>query len=579
MLRTFLDLRKGQKLKIDEPKVKLAVLGNAATQFLATAIEGNAKLERINLEVFDADYNQIVFQLMDPQSEVYAFQPDFILLYEATDKLYEEFLDEDSTGKRTFADRAMERITGFWDMVSRNGNTKVLQCNFTEISDRAFGSYSCKTDVSFTFQIRKLNYLLQQAMAGHAFVYPVDLLSIQLQLGADKWHNSALYYDTKFACDMNALPYFSKCVVDVLKAMKGQVKKCVVLDLDNTLWGGVIGDCGIGGIEIGELGKGHAFADFQRWLKQLKERGILLAICSKNDENKAKEPFEKHEEMILKLSDISMFVANWNDKATNIRLIQESLNIGIDSIVFIDDNAFERNLVRELIPEITVPELPEDPADYLDFLQAENLFETISYSDEDRERTSQYQAEFKRKDMQSMAASLEDYLKGLKMIGEMEKFEPDKFARIAQLTQRSNQFNLRTIRYTEDDIKRISEDDKYITAYCTLRDRFGDHGLVSVLILEKRSDVEAFIDTWLMSCRVLKRGMEEFIINSLVDLVRKSGFERITGEYIQTAKNSMVSDIYPRMGFESLGNGQYSLKINDFKILQTYIGGNENEQE
>ncbi len=575
---SFIELRKGLKKSIDKPPVKLAILGNVATQLLATAIEGNAKLEGINLEVFDAGYNQIPFQLIDPQSETYAFRPDFILLYEATDKIYEEFLDEDSTGKRNFADRLMERIAGFWGMVSQNTNAKILQCNFTEIGDRAFGSYSCKTDVSFTFQIRKLNYLLQQAMAGHSFVYPVDLLSLQLQMGVDKWHNSALYYDTKLACDMNALPHFSKCVVDILKAMEGQVKKCVILDLDNTLWGGVIGDDGIGGIEIGEFGKGHAYADFQRWLKQLKERGILLAVCSKNDEDKAKEPFEKHEEMILKLSDISMFAANWNDKATNIRLIQESLNIGMDSIVFIDDSAFERNLVREFIPEITVPELPEDPADYLDFLQAENLFETISYSDEDRERTNQYQAEFKRKDMRSMAASLEEYLKGLKMTGEMKKFEPDKFARIAQLTQRSNQFNLRTIRYTEDDIKRISEDDKYITAYCTLKDRFGDHGLVSVLILEKRSDGEAFIDTWLMSCRVLKRGMEEFIINSLVDLVKKSGFKRITGEYIQTAKNSMVSDIYPRMGFESLGNGQYSLEMNDFKILQTYIGGNENEK-
>lgn len=575
---SFIELRKGIKNNIEEPPVKLAILGNVATQLLATAIEGNAKLEGINLEVFDAGYNQIAFQLMDPQSETYAFRPDFILLYEATDKLYEEFLDEDSIGKRNFADRFMEHIASFWGIVSQNTNAKILQCNFTEIGDRAFGSYSCKTDMSFTFQIRKLNYLLQQAMVEYGFVYPVDLLSLQLQMGVNKWHNSALYYDTKLACDINALPRFSKCVVDILKAMKGQVKKCVVLDLDNTLWGGVIGDDGIGGIEIGELGKGYAYADFQRWLKQLKERGILLAICSKNDENKAMEPFEKHEEMILKFSDISMFVANWNDKATNIRLIQESLNIGMDSIVFIDDNAFERNLVRELIPEITVPELPEDPADYLDFLQAENLFETISYSDEDRKRTNQYQAEFKRKNMQSMAASLEDYLKGLKMIGEMKKFEPDKFTRIAQLTQRSNQFNLRTIRYTEGDIKRISEDDKYITAYYTLKDKFGDHGLVSVLILEKRSDGEVFIDTWLMSCRVLKRGMEEFIINSLVDLVRKIGFERITGEYIQTAKNSMVSDIYPRMGFESLGNGQYFLEINDFKILQTYIGGNENEQ-
>jgi len=574
---SFVELKKGLKLNIDKHLLKMAILGNTATQLLATVIEGNAKLEGINLKVFDSDYNQIAFQLMDSNSETYKFQPDFILLFVSTDKLYEEFLDREIAQKRNFATDMLEQLIGYWDMIGQNSKAKILQCNFTEINDRAFGNFSGKIDVSFAFQIRKLNFLLQEKMQEYASVYPIDLLSIQIQLGMDKWHNSVLYYNTKMTCDVNALPYFSKNVTDVLKAMTGQVKKCVVLDLDNTLWGGVVGDDGLGGIEIGELGKGHVFVEFQRWLKQLKQRGVLLAVCSKNNEDIAKEPFISHEEMILKLTDITIFVANWNDKASNIKYIQESLNIGMDSFVFIDDNIFERNLVRNMIPEITVPEMPEDPAEYLDFLQKENLFEIISFATEDQERTGQYQAEFLRKELKNTATSIDTYLKGLDMEGEMRTFEPVKYARIAQLTQRSNQFNLRTVRYAEDDIARISEDDKYITAYYTLKDRFGDHGLVSVIILEKRDKKTVFIDTWLMSCRVLKRGMEEFVINSLVNLVKKNGYTEIVGEYISTSKNSMVSDIYERMGFLNRGDNIYSLNIVDFIQLKTYIKGEYDE--
>ena len=570
---SFIELRKGAKKSVDKPVVKMAILGNVATQLLANAIEGNAKLEGINLNVLDTDYNQIALQLMDKESETYRFHPDYILLYLATDKLYEEFLDRSISDRRNFAADILEQLVRYWELIAAHCNAKVLQCNFSEINDRAFGNFSAKINASFVFQIRKLNYLLQERAEHFASVYPVDVLSVQIQLGAGKWHNSALYYDTKMACDLNALPFFAKNVTDILRAMQGQTKKCVVLDLDNTLWGGVIGDDGVGGIEIGELGKGHAFANFQRWLKQLKDRGILLAVCSKNDEKTAKEPFERSEEMILKLSDFSAFVANWDDKASNIRFIQESLNIGMDSMVFIDDNAFERNLVRELIPEITVPEMPEDPADYVDFLQNENLFETIAFSKEDQERTRQYQAEFHRKELLNSTASLNDYLKGLEMTGTMNPFQTEKYARIAQLTQRSNQFNLRTIRYTESDIARIADDSSFLTAYCTLKDRFGDHGIVSVLILKKIDNTSLFLDTWLMSCRVLKRGMEEFIVNHLVRYVKEKGYTEIIGEYIPTAKNGMVSDLLPRMGFKTIAQNRYSLKVEDFTECQTFIGG------
>ena len=252
-------------------------------------------------------------------------------------------------------------------------------------------------------------------------------------------------------------------------------------------------------------------------------------------------------------------------------MIQESLNIGMDSLIFLDDNPFERNLVKQMIPEIEVPDLPEDPSLYLEYLQAQNYFETASFSGEGADRTKQYQAEFERKKLEMTFASIDDYLESLEMIGEAKAFEPVRYARIAQLTQRSNQFNLRTVRYTEGDIERIATDDKYITLYYTLKDKFGDHGLVAVVILEKREEATLFIDTWLMSCRVLKRGMEEFIVNAIFDTAKKYGFKKISAEYIPTAKNKMVSKIYDVMGFDNIGDNQYELDVVEYKNKKNYI--------
>ena len=568
---SFNELKKISKKDIEGTEYRLAVLGNVSTQFFSLGIKGYLKAEGINASVFDADYNQIDAQLLDKASETYEFNPDAIIVYISTDKIYEEFLDLDVSARDAFAEDYIAKIKNYWNLISANSNARIIQPNFTEIDDRAFGNYSSKVKDAFVYQIRKLNFLLQESMKDRKDVLPLDLLSIQIQMGHKAFYDTVLYYDAKMAVTLDAIVYIAKNVCDIVKTLRGSFKKGIILDLDNTLWGGVIGDDGLGGIEIGELKRGLVFTDFQRWLKQLKDRGILLCVCSKNNEDTAKEPFEKHDEMILKLDDFSMFVANWDDKASNIRYIQQSLNIGMDSLVFIDDNPFERNLVREMIPEITVPELPEDAANYLTFLQSQNLFETAAYSEDDKDRTKQYRAEAKRKDLEQSFVSIDDYLKNLEMMGEAKSFEPVRYSRIAQLTQRSNQFNLRTVRYTEADIERIASDDKFITIYYTLKDRFGDHGLVSVVIMEKLSETEAFIDTWLMSCRVLKRGMEEFIVNNLVKTASEAGIEILRSEYIETPKNKMVKDIYKTMGFTEDGSSKYVLNVSDYVDKQTYI--------
>ena len=571
---SFNELRKASKIYVDGKEIKIAVLGNCSTQFFGTAVVGYAKLSGLNVNLYDTDYNQIDFQLLEKCSEIYNFDPDIILFWLATEKLYEEFLILPIKERERFAEFYMQKICNYWKLVENNFCAKIIQFNFTEIDDKVLGQYSCKVESTFVFQIRKLNYLLQEEMRKNDNIYPVDLLAIQIQRGQTLFFDAPLYYNAKMSVAINTIPFVAKAVVDVLQGMFGKTKKCIILDLDNTLWGGVIGDDGLSNIEIGQLGKGHVFTNFQKWLKQLKEYGILLAVCSKNNEEIAKEPFEKHGEMVLKLSDISVFVANWDDKATNVQAIQESLNIGMDSLVFIDDNPFERNLVRQMIPQITVPELPEDPALYLGYLQQCNYFDTISYTEDSSKRTIQYQAEFQRKKLELTFETIDDYLKNLEMIGEANKFESVYFSRIAQLTQRSNQFNLRTIRYTESEIRKIADSERYITFYYTLKDKFGDHGLVSIVILEKKSDKELFIDTWLMSCRVLKRGMEEFVVNHFMEVVKEKGFRTIFAEYIPTQKNKMVKDIYKTMGFNRIRENEYCIDVYEYHKKLTYIKEN-----
>ena len=568
---TFKQLKKLSKGDSSQfPQYKLAVMGDCATQHLATALRGYGVYMGLGLSVLDTDYNQIDAQVMDPGSELYRFAPNAVLIQMCTEKLYEAFCAAPLNCRSSFAEDTYARIVRIWEQMNINIAATILQCNFPLMDDGVFGQFGSKTADSFLFQQRKLNFLLMQGCQDVKNVYLIDLDSIQATVGRKAFSDPKLYYIAKMPISVDVLPEIAKKVLDQIQALRGITKKCVVLDLDNTLWGGVIGDDGLSGIQIGELGTGHAFSDFQAWLKELKNRGMLLAVCSKNNEPAAKEPFEKHPEMVLRLEDISMFVANWEDKASNIRNIQKTLNIGMDSLVFLDDNPFERNLVRSMIPEITVPELPEDPALYLQYLRNLGLFETASYSAEDAGRTQQYRQQAERAVFESSFQSYEDYLEGLAMKAVAAPFDVFHYPRIAQLTQRSNQFNLRTVRYTEAEIEAIANDNNRITLYFTLKDKFGDHGLISVVILDKQGQ-ELFVSEWLMSCRVLKRGMEEFIINKILQTAADNGFRKVIGEYIPTPKNAMVKDLYEKMGFDRIAENRFEADVDRFQYHKTFI--------
>lgn len=570
-LASYTQLKKLAKQCTDGTK-RLAVIGDSATQQLSTAIRGESVRRGMQLNVFDADYDQMEALLLDADSELFSFAPDYILLFPCTEKAKLRFYNTVPAERSHFAERELARLRMFFEAVRANSKAKIILPDFPESEDTVFGSFALRTPQSFAFQLRKLNMLIAESVAAeYSHVYPLALGAVQTALGRDAFFDDRTWFLAKMAVRTDALPAVAARILDLITALSGKVKKCVICDLDNTLWGGVIGDDGMNGIRLGELGDGPAFTALQRWLLELRRRGILLCICSKNNEDTAKEPFQKHPEMVLRMEDIVVFTANWENKADNIRAIQKTLNIGFDSLVFLDDNPFERNLVREMLPEVTVPELPEDPAEVPHYLETLRLFEAVGYSEEDAARTAQYQAEASRVQAQASFGNYEDYLKSLDMHGEIKPFDAFHAPRIAQLTQRSNQFNLRTQRYSEADILAFSQDDSYITRYMTQSDKFSDNGLISVVILKKVSADTLFIDTWLMSCRVLKRGVEECLFDNIVKLAVENGFTAITAEYLPTAKNKMVADFYDRLGMTPLGDGKYTLNPADYQPHTTYI--------
>ena len=555
---------------------RLAVLGDSSTQMLSTAITGMGVLSGMPLNVFDADYDQIKFQVFDDDSELYAFRPDSVLIFMCTQKLFEEYCSYDGD-KGTFADEKISELSQIYERIYSKTGASVIELTYVIENDCIFGNFGLKLRSSFVYQLYRLNMLLMELAAEKSYLYLVDTNNMRNIAGEKSFIDNKLYCTSKLAVSLKAIPLIADNVVSVIKSLKGIHKKCIICDLDNTLWGGVIGDDGIDNIQLGELGAGQAYTEFQMWLRELRRRGIIICICSKNNEDTAKEVFLKHPDMILRMEDIAVFAANWEDKASNIKNIREILNIGMDSMVFIDDNPFERELVRKLIPDITVPEMPEDASLFCEYLKSLDLFEISSFSENDVKRTEQYRSEFKRIRLMSNANDIEEYLKDLEMYAKQGSFNSRYCSRIAQLTQRSNQFNLRTVRYSEADIERIANDDKYITRYYTLKDRFGSYGLVAVLILEKRED-HLFADTLLMSCRVLKRGMEEYIFNDMVQLAKDNNYECIEAEYIPTKKNKQVEGLYKKFGFHEKEQDKYFINTYEYKDHKTYVNKYEEKE-
>ncbi len=577
----FQELKKNLKKDFSKLKqLKIALLGDSATQLLHQALKGIGFEYGWDLQIWEADFDQIERQIFDINSELYQNKPEIVIIFRSAHRLLDKYNKYPAENQKNLADNELSLIANINATIKEQLGCKIIYYNYTEIDDSVFGNYATKVESSYLFQLRKINYELMLFAQNNSSFYICDISALQNKVGRDTFFQSSIYINTEIVLSINILPLVVEKTIQLINVLYGKLKKCIILDLDNTVWGGIIGDDGLENIQIGNLGIGKAFTAFQYWVKKLKLRGIIITVCSKNTESIAKEPFEKHPDMVLKLDDIVVFKANWDNKVDNIKTIQSSLNIGFDSIVFIDDNPFERNIVRENISDITVPEMPEDPAEYLEYLYSLNLFETSSYSNEDIERTKLYQIEEQRNALRTTAVNEEEFLKNLQMHSLVESFNKFNIPRVAQLSQRSNQFNLRTIRYTDLEIEQLANNPNVHTFTFTLEDKYGDNGLICVIILREISKTTLFIDTWFMSCRVLKRGMEHFVLNTIVDYVKRNGFLILEGEYIPTAKNEMVKNHYLDLGFEKGENlwklyvGNYQKKNNHIN-LKTNIYGKE----
>jgi FkbH-like protein len=531
------------------PKLRVALLADVSTQHLVPLLRALFADNGFDAEIYEAGFDTVQLEAFNPQSGLYTFAPQVVVVLQSVMKLKQLYYD--FAGERTsFAVTQAGEIERVWEAIQSRLQVPLIQSTFALPYERPFGNFGLKVPGDLQGAVHDLNREICLRARSHASVFICDIDHIAGWHGRRNFFDEKLWALAKPLCALAILPDVAQALVDITLASVGRALKCVVLDLDNTLWGGVVGDDGLEGIGLGDLDDGGAFRSFQLYLRELWRRGILLTVCSKNNEAIARSVFQQHPDMVLREEHIAVFVANWDDKATNIARIRERLNIGYDAMVFLDDNPFERNLVRQLIPAILVPDLPEDPSQYVRAVSELNLFESAGYSALDAERTSMYQVQEQRDAELKRFGDITSYLQSLETTALLVPFEPRNLSRIAQLIQRSNQFNLTTRRYSEAQCRAAMTDDGNCTTFSvTVRDRFGDFGLVLVAILKRAGAEVLEIDTFLMSCRVLQRGVEQFAMNRIFELARQGNYRRVLGRYIPTAKNVMVEGFYRQFEF------------------------------
>jgi FkbH-like protein len=530
------------------PEIRIVLFADHAPQQFTKVLAAAIAETRLFPRLFAADYGTMSFQVFDADSEAYRFEPEIAVCSMAVQKYRDRFYAASSAPERERLPRAyVDEILTIADTLLGRGIGVVLN-NFPLPLERMFGNYGLLTAQSLYGSICRFNALLAEAVAQRANCLLNDLMYIANSVGAAAFLDERLWQTSKYPCSNYHLPDVTRSIARMIAARKGRVSKVLVLDLDNTLWGGVIGDDGLDGIALGGDAYGEAFQHFQRYLLSLRDRGYVLAVCSKNTEAIALEAFQSHPEMVIKETDISVFVANWNDKASNIEYISRVLNLGLDSFVFIDDSPFERSLVRNALPQVAVPELPEDVAEYVAALEASGLLEGAGFTKEDAARNAMYREEALRTTEQLKFGNIDEYLASLDIRIDIGPFRQPDLPRIAQLIQRSNQFNFRTQRLTQADCEALMAAGE-VTVAARLSDKFGDYGLIAVIACET-VDNDLFVKEFVMSCRVLKRGVEQYLINHLFYQCRKRGLTGVRGQYIKSTKNAMVADFFPGFGFE-----------------------------
>ncbi|KJU86476.1 FkbH domain-containing protein [Candidatus Magnetobacterium bavaricum] len=545
---------------------KIAVLASFTTHYLKMMLKIHLHNYSIVPYFYDDKYDSISMDLLDGKSELFSFKPEVILMltYHTDIKQYPSLFSTEAEIKAC-VDNRVKYYQRLWDIAASIEGCSVFQTTFVNPIDRQLGNMEANYLFSKTNYLKSLNMELISNKPSHVYFIDADYLASYF--GKGKWFDESNYFISKQGISIDATNLITKVISRLLASRIGKINKCLVLDLDNTIWGGVIGDVGVDGINVNLNDPiGEAYLAFQAYVKDLKNRGVILAVCSKNDEDIAKEPFIHHDNMCLKLDDIACFVANWNDKASNLDNIANILNIGVDSLVFFDDNPVERDIVRQFLPDVTVIDVPDDPGMYVRTLEEAMCFDWLQLSKEDIIRSDSYIQNQKRKALEPFYVDYDSYLRSLEMKAKVGYVGMPEIQRFVQLINKSNQFNLRTKRYSESTVTQMMDDaSSYALIYLSLEDKFGSYGIILSLIL-KKIDTIAFIDTWIMSCRVLKRGIEDVAFNLILNESEKWNCEWIVGEYIPTKKNLLVKNLYPSMGFGLCPSG-WSYKGEEIAIV------------
>ena len=542
-----------------EKQIRIAVLGSFTLNGLAETIKVKCAELNVFSSIFSGGYNQYNEEILDTNSNLYSFSPEICFLVLDTRNILENLfyspysISDDE--RKKFIENKTAELVNLIKFFVENSKSKLIVTNFVPPIYSPYGIFESKTNYGFQEMIYDLNHKLLVEFKNNPLVYVFDFNGFVTSFGQNNVFDYRQYYLGDVKVSLEKIPYLANALMSYVKPILGLNKKCIVLDLDNTLWGGIIGEDGFNGIKLGHNDPiGKSFIEFQKYLLSLHERGIILAVNSKNNFDDAIKVIKEHPNMILHEEHFASLKINWNDKATNLQEIAQEVNIGLDSMVFFDDDRVNRDFVRSTLPEVLTVEVPEDPSLYVPTLIGLNDFNVTKITEEDKQRGKMYLEQRKRIEFQKTTIDFNEYLKQLDIKVFIKNANEFTIPRISQLTLKTNQFNLTTKRYQEEDIKKISQDNKKLIGCARVEDKFGDNGITGVFIIDKADNEEWIIDTFLLSCRIIGRGVEEEIINHIMTLAKKNNVNKIIADFIPTKKNKPSESFLPDFGFERENN-------------------------